>query len=112
VQRQCLCLYNQLVLIFSMFITFLLYAVLEQLLLEWFYHIFVAVFVVEHVLFISEIYTYLMVLDFRSEVLEFYPWSDVCVDFSVDILKPPSLQMTELQKYKDTRIYNKINCIY
>jgi len=73
VQRQYLCLYNQLVLIFSMFNTFLLYPVLKQSLLEWFCQIFVAVSIVLRVLFISEIYTYLIVLDFRSEVPEFYP---------------------------------------
>jgi hypothetical protein len=46
-----------------------------------------------------------MVLDFCSEVPEFFPSSDLCVDFSVDRLKPPPLQMMELKKYMDTRIW-------
>jgi len=47
-----------------------------------------------------------MVLDFCSEVPEFYPWSVLCVDFSIDSLKPPSMQMIELEKYKDTRVWS------
>lgn len=45
-----------------------------------------------------------MVLDLCSEVPEFYPTSDLRVDFSIDRLKPPPLQMLELKKYMDTRI--------